>query len=155
MLGFVLETGRELALVLMRFCLVAQMLGFSRLWATCDDFGVQVTAASAALHMWTNTHGTCLERVDPKVPLTVLTESAALFFERATIHTEEVLVYVLREERLLMLLELMSTTTVAERVELLFRRADIDTRAAWTPFLRFTADRGGEGLGGISHPRNG
>ena len=153
-----LETGRELALVLMRFCLVAQMLGFSRLWATCDDFGVQVTAASAALHMWTNTHGTCLERVDPKVPLTVLTDSAALFFDRATIHTEEVFeVYVLREEhRLLMLLGFgVSTTTVAERVELLFRRADIDTRAAWTPFLRFTADRGGEGLGGISHPRNG
>ena len=38
----------------------------------------------------------------------------------------------------------MSTTTVAERRELLFRRADIDTRAAWTPFLRFTADRAGE-----------
>ena len=92
-------------------------------------------------------HGTCLERVEPRVPLAALSNSAALFLERATNDTEEVFeVFALREERLLMLLEFgVSSTTVAERVELQVRRADIDTRAAWTPFLRSTADRGGEG----------
>ena len=106
-----------------------------------------MTAATATQYMWTNMHCTCLERVDPRVPLAALSNRAALFLERATNDTEEVFeVIVLREEhRFLMMLELMSTTTIAECVELLFRRTDILTRAAWTPFLRCTADLAGAG----------
>ena len=50
LLGSVLETGRDMAMVPGRLCTVTKMLDLARLWATCDDFGVQVTAASAVLY---------------------------------------------------------------------------------------------------------
>ena len=69
---------------------VAHMFDLRKLWATCGDFGVQVTAGTAALLMWTKMHGTDLERVDPHFPLAARADTAALILERATNNNEEV-----------------------------------------------------------------
>ena len=74
LLGIVLETGRDMALVPGRLCAVTQMLDWARPWSTCDDFEVQVTAASAVLYTWTKMYCTYLERVGPQVRLALRTE---------------------------------------------------------------------------------
>ena len=74
LLGIVLETGRDMALVPGHLCTVTQMLDWARPWSTCDDFEVQVTAAAAVLYTWTKMYGTYLERVGPQVRLALRTE---------------------------------------------------------------------------------
>ena len=66
------------------------MLDLSRLWATCDVFGVQRAAPGAPLYTWTRMHGTHLELVDPHVPLCAFSGRASLFLERATNDKEHV-----------------------------------------------------------------
>ena len=75
------------------------------------------------------------------------TDRASVFLECATNGNGEVFeVDVLREEhRLLMLLEFdAGSNAIAECIAVLPKRIDIVTRAARTPYPRFTADRAGE-----------
>jgi len=142
-LGFVLEVVRELAMPPSHFLFVAQVLDVTGLWVTCDDLRMQVVAATAALYMCVKLRDNPLERIGIDGVLPALLDGAMLFLERATNDDEPVLdeAVFLEEFRLLDALSFeVNTPTVAEWIEVRFKRTDITTRAAWTPLLRFAAD---------------
>ena len=84
-----------------------------------------------------------LERIGVDNALPALVDAATSFLERATNHNEPVLEEdVFREEcRLLHALSSeLTTPTVAEWIEVLFKRTDVITRVACPLLLRFAAD---------------
>jgi len=142
-LGFVLDAIRELAMPPNHFLFVVQVLDVTGLWVTCHDFRRQVVAATAALYMCVKLRDNPPERMGIDGVLPALVDEATWFLERTTNDNEPVLEeHVSREEfRLLDALNFeVTTATVAEWIEFLFKRTDVMTRKACTPLLRFAAD---------------
>ena len=135
-LSFVLEAVGKLAMPPGRFLCVAQVHYISGFWVACHDFRLQVVAATATLYMCVKLHDNPPERIGVDGRLLVLVAGATLCLE--PVLEEDVL----REEcRLLHAWSYeLTTLTVAEWVEVLFKRTDIMTCAACTLLLRFAAD---------------